>query len=141
MGFLIDTNVISELRKKSRCDKSVQAWQNSIQSEYSYVSVISMMEIRSGIISAKRKSPEFSDVLNEWYELQVKQAFNKRVIPIDLMVSEYCSVLLNQRTRPLADTLIAATAHVHGLTLVTRNLADFSDTGITVVDPWNWGSR
>lgn len=137
MAFLIDTNVISELRKKSRCEPSVAAWQDSIKGENIYISAISMMEIKAGIIQARRKNPEFSKVLNEWYEIQVKPTFHKRVIPVDLAVSECCSILLNQRTRPLADALIAATAHIHGLTLATRSIADFSDTGIDLVNPWN----
>ncbi len=136
MSFLIDTNVVSELRKKSRCDLSVTAWQDSIKDEDVYISAISMMEIKAGVIGARRKNPEFSKVLNEWYEMQVKPTFHKRMIPVDLAVAECCSILLNQRTRPLADALIAATAHVHGLTLATRNMADFEDTGIDLVNPW-----
>ena len=138
MPYLIDTNVVSELRKKCRCDKSVAAWQDSIKDEDVYISAISMMEIKAGVIGARRKNPEFSQVLNEWYEMQVKPAFHNRVIPIDLSVSECCSILLNQRTRPLADALIAATANVHGLTLATRNTPDFADTGIDIVNPWKW---
>ena len=136
MSFLLDTNVISELRKKNRCDPSVAAWQKSIKGEDVYISAISMMEIKAGVINARRKNPEFSKELNEWYEMQVKPTFHKRVIAVDLAVSECCSVFLNQRTRQLADALIAATAHVHGLTLATRNVADFEDTGIDLINPW-----
>ncbi len=138
MPFLVDTNVVSELRKQSRCQPSVKAWQDDAQGEEVYISVISMMEIKAGVIAARRKNPEFSTVLNEWYETQVKPAFLNRVVAVDLAVSERCSVLMSQRTRPLADALIAATARVHGLTLVTRNVADFSDTGIEILDPWEW---
>lgn len=138
MSFLIDTNVVSELRKKSRCDMRVAAWQDSIKGEGIYISAISMMEIKVGVIRARNKNAEFSKELNAWYEMQVKSAFHKCVIPVDLEVSECCSVLLNQRTRQLADALIAATAHVHSLTLVTRNVADFEDTGIAVINPWEF---
>jgi len=138
MSFLLDTNVVSELRKKSRCHPSVAAWQDAIQGEQIYISAISMMEIKAGVIAARRKNPEFSDILNQWYEMQVKPAFHKRVIAVDLAVSECCSVFLSQRTRPLADALIAATAHVHSLTLATRNVVDFSDTGIDLINPWEW---
>jgi predicted nucleic acid-binding protein len=95
-----------------------------------------MMTINAGVIGAKRKNPEFSKILNDWHEMQVKPTFYKRIIPVDLAVSEYCSILLNQRTRPLTDALIAATAHTHGLTLVTRITADFSGTGINLINPW-----
>lgn len=138
MSFLLDTNVVSELRKKSRCHPSVAAWQDAIQGEQIFISAISMMEIKAGVIAARRKNPEFSNILNQWYEMQVKPAFHKRVIPVDLAVSECCSVFLSQRTRPLADALIAATAHVHSLTLATRNVADFSDMEIDLINPWEW---
>jgi len=137
MGVLIDTNVISELRKGSRCNPKVAAWQRTVTDTESFVSAITMMELRHGILIAKRKDPDFAGLLEEWYERQVKAAFINRVIPIDLLVSEECSSVMSRRTRSLADALIAATARVHGLILATRNVDDFADCGLSIVNPWN----
>lgn len=137
MVYLIDTNVVSELRKKKRCHAAVKAWQASVVEQEVYISVISLMEIKSGILAAKRKDEHFSELLERWYEAQVKPAFLGRVLSINLEVAERASILLNDRTRGVSDALIAATAYVYGLTLVTRNTADFSDTGIKLINPWD----
>ena len=136
MAFLIDTNVVSELRKGARCDINVAAWQIVASEQEFFISAISMMEIKNGILAAKGKDVAFARALEEWYASQVKSAFQDRVLPVDLEVSERCSVLLNARTRGLADALIAATAYVNDLTLATRNVSDFGDCGIKLVNPW-----
>ncbi len=136
MAFLLDTNVVSELRKKHRCDRNVAAWQIDVAEDEFFVSAITMMEIRSGILLAKSKNLPQAELLSEWYETQVKTTFFGKVLPVDLEVSEYCSVLVNMRTRSLADALIAATAHVRNLTLATRNIDDFADCGVKLVNPW-----
>jgi predicted nucleic acid-binding protein len=136
MAFLIDTNLVSELRKKDRCDPHVSAWQVDASREEFFISVISMMEIRHGILMAKRTNAAFAASLEEWYEVQVKSTFDGYVLPIDLAVSERCSTLLSERSRSLADALIAATAYVNDLTLATRNVSDFADTGVKLVNPW-----
>ncbi len=136
MAYLLDTNVLSELRKKSRCDPQVRTWQSSVSIASCFVSVITLMEIKHGIIAATRKNTEFAAILQEWYEQQLKVTFDSKTLPITLEISERCAKLLAGRTRGLADNLIAATAFVHQLTLVTRNVADFSDTGLNLVNPW-----
>lgn len=136
MALLLDTNVLSELRKKNRCAPAVAAWQLAASEEELFISVISLMEIKHGILMARRKDPPFAKLLEDWYEMQVKPAFDGYVLPIDLPVSERCAVLLGERTRGLADALIAATAYVNGLVLVTRNTADFADAGIKLQNPW-----
>lgn len=141
MAYLIDTNVISELRKADRCDPQVAAWQNSISGEELFASAISMMEIRRGVLNAKRTNAEFAKLLEEWYEGQVKLAFLGRVLSVDLAIAERCSELMNNRSRGMADALIASTAYEHDLILATRNIADFSDTGIEVVNPWDFASH
>jgi len=135
-AFLIDTNLVSELRKKGRCDPNVAAWQVEASRHGLFISVISMMEIRHGILMARRKNAAFAELLERWYEVQVKSTFDGYVLPIDLAVSERCSTLLSQRSRSLADALIAATAYVNNLTLATRNVADFTDSGVKLVNPW-----
>lgn len=134
MGFLLDTNVISELRRKHRCDRNVAAWQADIAGHEIFVSVITMMEIRSGVLNVRSKSSDQAELLQEWYETQVKPTFAGRVLSVDLEVFEYCSVLVNMRTRSLADALIAATAYVRNLTLATRNINDFTDCRVKLLN-------
>ncbi|MDB6080253.1 MAG: VapC toxin protein [Akkermansiaceae bacterium] len=139
IAYLLDTNVLSELRKGRRCDPSVALWQAGLTANDQFVSVISLMEIQSGILAARRSDERFADLLADWYENRVKPTFDGRVLGIDLEIAERCSLLMNQRTRGLSDALIAATAHVLGFTLVTRNVDDFRDTGIRLVNPWQTG--
>jgi predicted nucleic acid-binding protein len=136
MASLLDTNVISELRKKSNCDPNVFAWQAKALGTGLFVSVISLMEIRRGVLMARRKNAAFAELLEGWYETQVKPAFDGCILPIDLAISERCSAIVSVRTRNLADALIAATAYVYNLTLVTRNVADFADCEVKLVNPW-----
>ncbi len=140
-GFLIDTNLISELRKKGRCDPNVSAWQFEASRHEFFISVITMMEIRHAILMAKRKNASFAALLEQWFEVQVKPAFDGFVLPIDLAIAERCAALLGERSRSLADALIAATAYVNDLTLATRNVADFVDTGVKLVNPWEPSTR
>jgi predicted nucleic acid-binding protein len=120
--FLLDTNVVSELRRAKKCDPSVAAWQKSQLVESCYLSVISLMEIRLGIELAKRRDAVGAKALARWYEGQV---------------AEECAALHATRTRPFRDALILATAKVHRLTVVTRNEVDFVDAGTPVLNPWN----
>lgn len=136
MPYLIDTNVVSELRKVSRCDQNVAAWQTGVAPDECFVSTITLMEIRLGIFTARRTNADFARILEQWYEALVKPGFAGRILPVDVEVSERCGLLLSERTRSIADGLIAATAYVHGMTLVTRNVADFGDTGISLLNPW-----
>jgi predicted nucleic acid-binding protein len=136
MAFLLDTNVISELRKRARRDRNVDDWRSNIADREAFVSAVTMMEIRRGILSLRSRDPAQAGVLQEWYETKLKPIFRGNVLSVDLEVAEYCSVLMNRRPRALADALIAATAYVGGLTLATRNVRDFRDCGVDIVDPW-----
>ena len=137
MAFLIDTNVISELRKGQRCDENVSQWQKSI-SEPKYISVITLLEIRKGIYQQKRKDPEFAQKLEHWYHNKVKPSFAGRIFLVDVDVVEKCACLNEDLTRPYGDALIAATALVNGLTVVTRNTKHFADMDIPLINPWDY---
>jgi predicted nucleic acid-binding protein len=100
-----------------------------------------MMEIRHAILMARRKNAGLAELLEVWYERQIKTSFDGRVLPIDLAVSERCSALLSERSRNLADALIAATAYVNDLTVVIRNVAEFADCGVKLVNPWEPAAR
>ena len=136
--FLLDTNVVSELRRAKKCDPSVAAWQAAQLVESCYLSVISLMEMRLGIELVKRRDAVGANALARWYEGQVKTGFAGRILGVDEFVAEECAALHAKRTRPFRDTLILATAKVHRLTVVTRNEIDFIDEGTLVLNPWNF---
>ena len=136
--FLLDTNVVSELRRAKKCDPSVAAWQKSQLVESCYLSVISLMEIRLGIELARRRDAVGAKALARWYEGQVKTGFAGRILGVDGSVAEECAALHATRTRPFRDALILATARVHRLTVVTRNEVDFVDAGTPLLNPWNF---
>jgi predicted nucleic acid-binding protein len=132
--FLVDTNVISETAK-SRPNPRVQSW-SSIRTEELYISVMTVGEIVKGI---ERLSPgERRTNLGRWLALLTSTDFNERVLPIDSRIAaewgRLCVAL--KRTLPCADSLLAATARVHGLTIATRNVKDFVGFGVRVIDPW-----
>jgi len=135
-GYLLDSNVLSELRKGRKADPGVQAWlEAKTETEFS-TSVICLMELRVGICRALRKDPKFGLLLQEWYDRKVKPAFVSKALPVDLACAETCALLQGRRSLPFRDGLIAATALIHSLTLITRNVRDFTGLGVNVVNPW-----
>lgn len=136
MAWLLDTNVISELRKKSRCDANVATWQAGVSIESCFISVITLMEIVNGIESTQRKNAKFASVLSDWYQNQVVPGFINRTLAVTPGIAEKTGQIMAIRTRSTADCLLAGTALIHGLTLVTRNTSDFSDTGVLLHNPW-----
>jgi len=136
--YLLDTNVVSELRKvqAKRAHPNVMAWLNTIVPDTLYLSVIVIQEIEIGVRLAEyHKSPE-SGVLRQWLDNYVVIAFAGRILSVDMDVVRKSAALHVPLTRPGNDTLIAATALVHGLTIVTRNIGDFVSTGVPVLHPW-----
>lgn len=136
--YILDTNTVSELRKVAmrRGDKNVAAWASRVEIEDQYLSAISIQELEIGILLAERKDPSKGAVLRNWMTRQVLHHFRDRILAVDSAVALRSAHLHTQRTRPISDALIAATAFVHRLSVVTRNVRDFHDTGVNVIDPW-----
>jgi len=136
--FLLDTNVISELRKPpAKVNEGVQGWAKTIASHLMHVSVITIMEIEIGVGRVERRDPAQGATLRAWLTNNVLPAFERRVLPVDLAVARSAATRHVPDPRPERDCLIAATAEVRGLTVVTRNVADFEPLGVAVINPWS----
>jgi toxin FitB len=137
--FLLDTNIISELRKvqSGRADSRVAEWTESVDAADLFLSAISIYELEKGILLTERKDPPQGAVFRAWLNGQVLPAFDGRIFPVDTMVAQRGAQLSVPDPRPLHDGLIAATALVHGMTVVTRNVADFAPTGVRLLNPWD----
>jgi hypothetical protein len=134
--FLLDTNVISELRRPEKANRHVLVWAGSVPAASFFLSVISILEIEIGALQIARKDPAQGTLLRSWIDEQILPGFEGRILPIDSDVAQRCARLHVPDPRPERDALIAATAMVHGLTVVTRNHADFELTGVTLLNPW-----
>ncbi|RLP09682.1 type II toxin-antitoxin system VapC family toxin [Propionibacterium australiense] len=137
MSFLLDTNVVSELRKPARrADPHVRSWVASRRPSDLYLSVITILEVERGIASLDRRDHIQAQRLQSWLDEQLLDAFAGRILPIDLAAARRAARLHVPDPRPERDALIAATATVNGLTVVTRNTRDFAVLGVAVVNPW-----
>jgi hypothetical protein len=135
VNYLIDTNIISEIRKKRRCDPNVAAWYASVADEEIYLSVLVAGEIRKGIELARRRDPAKARVLDQWLK-EVDLAFADRMLPVDRAVTDAWGAMSAQRPVPVIDGLLAATAKVHGLVLVTRNDTHVAELGAEILNPF-----
>jgi len=137
--YLLDTNVISELRKASvkKCHKEVSKWAKTVSSSSLFISVITILEIETGILLVERKDIKQGALLRLWLEEHVIPAFSDRIISIDTEIAQRCAQLHVPDPCPERDSLIAATALVHSMTVVTRNISDFESTGVELLNPWN----
>ena len=133
--FLLDTNVVSELRK-TQADPAVVAWARSVPAYKLYISAITLLEIETGILRLERRDPEQAAPLRNWLEVNVMTAFAGRVLSIDGAVARRCARLHVPDRSNECDALIAATALVHDMTVVTRNTRDFAFSGAPVLNPW-----
>ncbi|MFS2179215.1 MULTISPECIES: type II toxin-antitoxin system VapC family toxin [Rhizobium] len=138
MKYLLDTNVLSELRKvgDGKADANVTKWVGAQDSNDLFISAITILEIERGILTIQRRDAAQGSRLRGWMDSRVRPEFAERVLPIDDAIATRCAHLHIPDRRNEADALIAATALVHGLTVVTRNVQDFDDTGVIIVDPW-----
>lgn len=138
MLYVLDTNVVSELRKirLGKADPKVAAWTGSVDAAELFISAITVMELELGVLSIERKDAAQGALLRAWLEQQVLPEFAARTLPVDTAVAQRCARLHVPDRRGERDALIAATALVHGMTLVTRNVNDFQPTGVSLLNPW-----
>jgi toxin FitB len=134
--YIIDTNVVSELRKAKKADQNVTKWAQPLPSATLYLSVISLLELEIGILLMERRDKEQGAILRAWMNRHVLPTFSGRILAIDTTVAQRCAALHVPNPRSDRDALIAATALVHGLTVATRNVADFEGMGVDVLNPW-----
>jgi len=135
LSYLLDTNVISELRKGKRANADVTAWFADVAEEEIFLSVLTIGEIRRGIESVRRRDPDSAAALDRWLNL-VREAHGDRVVPVDHAIAEEWGRMNVPDPLPVVDGLLAATARVLGLTLVTRNVADIAGTEVLLLNPF-----
>jgi predicted nucleic acid-binding protein len=133
--YLIDTNIISEVRKGARCDRDVAAWFESIADADIYLSVLVVGEIRKGIERARPNNPVQASALEQWLT-ELVRSFTERIMPIDQAVADEWGRMSAKRSLSTIDALLAATAKVNGMTLATRNISDVVNLGVRVLDPF-----
>ncbi len=135
MTFLIDTNIISELRKGDRADPAVATWWNGVDEDDLWLSPLVLGEIRKGVELVRQRDPGKAEALEAWLA-DVNSHFGNRVLPIDTAVAEQWGMMNAIRPVPVIDALLAATAKANGLILVTRNVADVAGLGVDVLNPF-----
>jgi hypothetical protein len=137
--FLLDTNVVSELRKASAgtANARVIAWAKREDESTLFLSAITLMELEVGALQMERRDPRQGAVLCRWLNEYVEPAFLNRILPVDAEVARRCASLHVPNPCSYRDSLIAATALVHALTIVTRNTRDYSSTGVPLLNPWS----
>lgn len=136
MPYLLDTNILSELRRGQRCDPKVVEWAQSTAGDRHCISVLALGEIRKGIENLRRKSPQQCPAFESWL-LTLQTEYEADILPITDRISDQCGHIMAQQTLPVIDGLLAATALTHGLTVATRNVADFKHSGVNLVDPFS----
>ena len=137
--FVLDTNVVSELRKVrvGKGADAVSKWAQRVDGASFHISAITIMELEQGILLLLRRDPAQAELLRDWLEAHVLTAFAPRILPVDTAIARRCASLHVPNPRAERDALIAATALVHGMTVVTRDERDFVGTGVTILNPWH----
>jgi predicted nucleic acid-binding protein len=133
--YLLDTNVVSELRK-ARPDRHVKRWADGVAASSLYLSAITVLELETGVLQVERRDARQGAALRHWVDDRVLPAFSGRVLAIDTLVALRCARLHVPDRMAHGDALIAATALVHGLIVVTRNTADFKPAAVELINPW-----
>lgn len=137
--LILDTNVVSEYRKvaNGKADLRFIEWQKQILPSQLYISAITIMELEIGILKIARKDVIQGRILRHWFEYKVVPSFEERILAIDTKVALVCGQLHIPDPRAERDALIAATAITHGMKVVTRNIADFKNMGVILINPWD----
>lgn len=135
MNYLLDTNIISEVRKGAKCDSNVAAWYDSIDDADIFLSVLVLGEIRKGVERARPRDPAQARALEKWLTT-VAESFAERILSIDQAVADEWGRMGAKRSVSTVDALLAATAKVHGMTLATRNVSDVADLGADFINPF-----
>jgi toxin FitB len=135
VSYLLDSNIVSELRKRERADAGVRQWFAGVDDTELYLSVLTVGEIRRGIESIHRRDRARALALNRWFHALVTE-YEARILLVDRKVAEEWGRMNAAVTLPAIDSLLAATAHVHGLTFVTRNTKDVTRTGVPCLNPF-----
>lgn len=135
MKFLLDTNIVSELRKRERADPGLRRWVDGVEGAELALSVLVLGEIRLGILRLRRRDPELAERLATWL-VRLERAYRGRILPVDASVTETWARFNAVRTLPVIDSLMASTAAVHGLTLVTRDVSDLEGVDVPLLDPF-----
>jgi toxin FitB len=135
--LLLDTNVLLELRKirTGRAQQPVIAWEAGVDASELYISVATIQEIEFGILKVEKTDPVHASVLRTWFSI-VLSTFRDRILIVDTAIAQRCAYLQTLRSRDFLDTVIAATAYVHNIPVVTRNVSDFADTDVRIINPW-----
>ena len=134
--YILDTNVVSELRKGKKAQRSVRMWAQAQPTASLYLSVVSILELEIGTLLVERRDRSQGAILRAWIDGHVLLSFAGRILAIDTLVAQRCASLHVPNPRSNRDALIAVTALVHGMTVATRNVSDFQAMGVSVVYPW-----
>jgi predicted nucleic acid-binding protein len=136
--FVLDTNVVSELRKVrlGKANARVARWADMVEAVTLYISAITVLELELGVLMVERRDAKQGGALRIWLDNHVLPEFADRILPVDAVVAQRCARLHIPDPRAERDALIAATALVHGMTVVTRNVNDFAATGVKLLNPW-----
>lgn len=135
MNYLIDTNVISEVRKGTKCDANVAIWYDSINDADIYLSVLVLGELRKGVERARPRDPDKARALEKWLTTVV-ESFSERILPVDQAIADEWGRMGAMRPVSTVDALLAATAKVHGMILATRNVSDVAGLGVDILNPF-----
>ncbi len=140
--FVLDTDVVSELRKveAGKGHRQVAAWSERVNVGMTFLAAITIHELELGILLLERKDKRQGAILRAWIDTRVLPEFEGRILPVDVVVAQRCAKLHVPDPRPMRDALIAATALVHGMTVVTRNVRDFEPMSVETLNPWEWTS-